>query len=211
LTYSIRPLGREDLDQVNEIDHEAFPTQWPPPNYRQELQNRMAHYIVAADDSRAGEAAVMTPGGGRRGLARWWPWRKPLLQPGLSTPRPYIAGFSGIWMMVDEAHITNIAVRKEYRGKGVGGLLLISTFDLAEDFKASFLTLEVRASNVVAQNLYERYGFVRVGLRRGYYLDNKEDALIMSTDSLASPELKAKINDLRASLTEKLGVNTGRN
>jgi ribosomal-protein-alanine N-acetyltransferase len=49
LTYTIRPLVKEDLDQVNTIDREAFPTQWPPPNYRQELQNKIAHYLVAID------------------------------------------------------------------------------------------------------------------------------------------------------------------
>ena len=106
--------------------------------------------------------------------------------------------------MVDEAHITNIAVLKEYQGQGIGGLLLIATIDLAREFNASFLTLEVRASNLVAQNLYSRYGFNKTGLRRGYYLDNREDAIIMSTENIASPSFQTKLQQLRESLSRKL-------
>jgi len=204
LTYSTRPLEKEDLIQVNAIDREAFPTQWPPANYRQELQNKLAHYIVVSDDSRnVDPPPVNPPGGLQRWFSRLMPWikRADLLP---QAPPPYIAGFSGIWMMADEAHITNIAVRREYQGKGIGALLLIATFDLARQHNASFLTLEVRASNTVAQKLYSRYGFNRVGLRRGYYLDNREDAIIMSTDKIASAAFQAQLEQLRSSLTGKL-------
>ncbi len=199
MTYSIRALEKEDLEQVNAIDREAFPTQWPPPNYRQELQNKIAHYIVATDDSRA-----LDPVATHRSLIqRLMPWFKAAL-PGEPKPQPFIAGFAGIWMLVDEAHITNIAVWREYQGKGIEGLLLIAIFDLASELKASFLTLEVRASNLNAQKLYERYGFTRTGLRRGYYLDNREDAIIMSTGSANSPEFQERSRALRESLKEKL-------
>ena len=205
MTYSIRPMVREDLAQVNEIDHEAFPTQWPPANYRQELQNRLARYIVVSDDSRTVEVPPVKPRLGLLRLAsRWLPWLIPTDHARPPAPRPYIMGFAGIWMMVDEAHITNIAVRKEYQGKGIGGLLVIAAIDLAVELKASLLTLEVRASNLVAQKLYSRYGFTQTGLRRGYYLDNKEDAIIMSTESLASPAFLAQLQQLRDSLSEKL-------
>jgi [ribosomal protein S18]-alanine N-acetyltransferase len=205
LTYSIRPLTKEDLTQVNAIDREAFPTQWPPPNYRQELQNRLAHYIVATDDARTEEPPPPKPPGGLHRLAsRLLPWFKRSNTPPVPPPQHYIAGFSGIWMMADEAHITNIALRKEYRGRGIGGLLLIATIDLARGLNASFLTLEVRASNTVAQNLYSRYGFNKTGLRRGYYLDNREDAIIMSTDGIASPAFLANLQQLRESLSRKL-------
>jgi ribosomal-protein-alanine N-acetyltransferase len=205
LTYSIRPLTKEDLDQVNAIDREAFPTQWPPPNYRQELNNRLAHYIVVTDDSRLLDQTPPKPRGGLRALAaRLIPWLKPADPLPISPPHLYIAGFSGIWMMADEAHITNIAVRKEYRDQGIGGLLLIATIDLAGQFNAGFLTLEVRASNTIAQKLYSRYGFTQTGLRRGYYLDNREDAIIMSTENAASPTFQANLKKLRESLSQKL-------
>jgi len=199
LTYSLRPLEKEDLEQVNAIDREAFPTQWPPPNYKQEMQNKIAHYIVTADDSRMLDPAATRPSL----IQRLMPWLK-AGSSGEQNPRQFIAGFAGIWMLVDEAHITNIAVRDEYRGKGIGGLLLIAIFDLASELKASFLTLEVRASNLNAQKLYERYGFAHTGLRRGYYLDNREDAIIMSTGSLNSPEVQQRLSGLRESLKEKL-------
>jgi ribosomal-protein-alanine N-acetyltransferase len=204
LTCSIRPLDKEDIAQVNAIDREAFPTQWPPPNYRQELNNRLAHYIVADDISRLLDPPAPKPPGGLRTLAsRFLPWIK-RAETAPPPPRPYIAGFSGIWMMVDEAHITNIAVRKEYQCQGIGSLLLIATFDLAQKFNATLLTLEVRASNATAQKLYTRYGFARTGLRRGYYLDNREDAIIMSTESISSPSFQANLQQLRESLARKL-------
>jgi ribosomal-protein-alanine N-acetyltransferase len=205
LTYSIRSLAKEDLAQVNAIDREAFPNQWPPANYRQELQNRLAHYIIASDDSRTVDSPPEKPPNRLLRLAsRLIPWLKRTDTTQAQPPQPYIAGFSGIWMMVDEAHITNIAVRQPYQGRGIGGLLLIATIDLARELKASFLTLEVRASNLVAQNLYSRYGFNKTGLRRGYYLDNREDAIIMSTKSIASPAFQAQLQQLRESLSRKL-------
>jgi [ribosomal protein S18]-alanine N-acetyltransferase len=205
LTYTIRPLAKEDLAQINAIDREAFPTQWPPANYRQELQNRLAHYIIVSDDSRTVDPPPLKPPGGLlRLVSRLIPGLKRAESPRAQPPQPYIAGFSGIWMMVDEAHITNIAVLKEYQGQGIGGLLLIATIDLAREFNASFLTLEVRASNLVAQKLYSRYGFNQTGLRRGYYLDNREDAIIMSTENIASPSFQTKLQQLRESLSRKL-------
>jgi ribosomal-protein-alanine N-acetyltransferase len=202
LTYLIRPMERSDLPQVNEIDREAFPSQWPPPNYRQELQNRVAHYIVVCDDTRELPATEAT---------RRQSWLDRLLRrkrtPGDgSGPTPqYIAGFCGIWMMAGEAHVTNIAVRHDYRGRGLGELLLIAIIDLASRLEATFLTLEVRVSNMVARRLYEKYGFVQTGLRRSYYLDNHEDAVIMSTESIASPAFQERLHKLREELKKKLG------
>jgi len=208
LTYLIRPMGKGDLAQVNEIDHEAFPNQWPPPNYRQELQNRLAHYLVAIDDTQ-----TVTEAGGKsaKKQSRLATWLTPLLKPirlrDEAPPRytqQYIVGFSGIWLMVDEAHITNIAVSQQYRRRGIGELLIIATIDLARELKASSMTLEVRASNIVAQNLYSKYGFVQMGVRHGYYLDNKEDAIIMSTENITSASFQSQIQQLRESLAKKL-------
>jgi len=208
LTYSIRPMGQEDLAQVVSIDREAFPTQWPPPNYRQELQNRLAHYVVACDDSRTMEASEEKPRKGLFGLvSRIIPLHKRSHYLDVTLPeytRQYIVGFSGIWVLVDEAHITNIALRQKYQGKGLGELLLIATADLARELKASIMTLEVRASNLIAQNLYGKYGFKHVGVRRGYYLDNREDAVIMSTESITSPSFQAQLKQLRETLVKKL-------
>jgi ribosomal-protein-alanine N-acetyltransferase len=99
-------------------------------------------------------------------------------------------------------------VRQEYQGRGLGELLLIATIDLARELKASMMTLEVRVSNLVAQNLYGKYGFAKAGLRRGYYLDNHEDAVIMSTENINEPAFQAQIGKLREALARKL-ENTG--
>jgi ribosomal-protein-alanine N-acetyltransferase len=200
-------MVKEDLDQVTEIDREAFPTQWPPANYRQELHNRIAHYIVALDDGRT-ITALPPLRRGRSPFVTWlFPWLKPSrlpAPPDSPLPPKYIAGFSGIWMMVDEAHITNLAVRSSYRGQGIGELLMIASIDLAKELSASFLTLEVRASNIVAQSLYRKYGFVQMGVRKAYYLDNREDAIIMSTDQIASSSFKELVQQLREALQKKL-------
>jgi ribosomal-protein-alanine N-acetyltransferase len=208
LAYLIRPMEKGDLGQVNEIDREAFPSQWPPPNYRQELQNRLAHYLVAIDDARTIVPATEKPVKKHTGLAAWLMAR---LRPGQSREetastdsRQYIVGFSGIWLMVDEAHITNIAVAQGYRRRGLGELLLIATIDMTRELKASTMTLEVRASNIPAQSLYSKYGFVKMGTRRGYYLDNKEDAIIMTTEDINSATFRERIRKLKEALSQKL-------
>jgi ribosomal-protein-alanine N-acetyltransferase len=104
--------------------------------------------------------------------------------------RQYITGFAGLWMLVDEAHITNIAVREKHRRKGIGEGLLIGVIELAIELGAQLITLEVRASNSEAQKLYAKYGFVRVGLRRGYYTDNREDAVLMSIEDAKSAKVQ---------------------
>lgn len=88
-------------------------------------------------------------------------------------------GYGGVWIVVDEAHITNIAVRPEYRGKKIGETLLKQLQNLAREKGAKTMTLEVRVSNHVAQNLYRKLGFLNGGIRKGYYTDNFEDALVM--------------------------------
>lgn len=90
-----------------------------------------------------------------------------------------IIGYAGMWLILDEGHITNIAVHPEYRGIGAGNLLLEGLIEICKNESINSITLEVRKSNVVAQSLYEKYGFIQEGLRKEYYGDNKEDAIIM--------------------------------
>lgn len=88
-------------------------------------------------------------------------------------------GFGGMWLIIDEGHITNIGVHPEYRGIGIGDKILASLISICKEENICSMTLEVRASNYIAQNLYKKYGFVSEGIRKAYYEDNKEDALIM--------------------------------
>lgn len=207
----VRPMRHEDIRRVLEIDREAFPTEWPPPNLKRELENRMAHYIVACRaDELIDPGQHTTPAeAGRAGLGRWL---RSLFGRG---PRPAgslqakgnecITGFAGFWVMADEAHITSIASGERYRGQGIGELLLQSLIEDSVRLHARIVTLEVRVSNTAAQRLYTKYGFSQVGLRRGYYTDNREDAIIMSTQHLTSAGYGELLGRLKARYREKWG------
>lgn len=90
-----------------------------------------------------------------------------------------IVGYAGIWLIVDEGHVTNIAVDPAFQGHHLGEALLKQLLALCMSRYIPRITLEVRVTNEIAQNLYRKYGFVGVGVRKGYYTDNGEDALIM--------------------------------
>lgn len=90
-----------------------------------------------------------------------------------------IVGYVGVWLVLDEGHITNVAVHSDYRGKKIGDKLVKEMVNLCKECNMNAMTLEVRSSNRVAQNLYRKYGFKMGGIRKEYYSDNKEDAIIM--------------------------------
>lgn len=90
-----------------------------------------------------------------------------------------VIGFAGVWTIVDEGHITNIAVHPDFRKKGIGSTLLSSLIEHCKNWGCPSLTLEVRASNTPAQQLYKKYNFKEEGIRKKYYKDNNEDAIIM--------------------------------
>ena len=102
-----------------------------------------------------------------------------------------VVAYAGIWLMVDEAHVTTFAVLPAYRRRGIGGLLLSRLMALSAEVGAAVCTLEVRLSNAAARRLYQEFGFRPVGVRPRYYSDNGEDALIMTTDRLASAEMQS--------------------
>lgn len=212
LPYYVYPMRKEDIAQVNEIDREAFPTQSPPPNYHHELQNQLARYIVVCDESKtvAKPEVKASPSNGGSGLLprirRWFTHDRTSGNKLSPSSRRYIIGFAGIWVMADEAHITNVAVRKRYQRQGIGELLLISIMELAKELKANFITLEVRASNTAAQSLYRKYGFTQVGLRRAYYTDNREDGIIMSTERISSALFQEHFQQLKQAHSRNYGI-----
>jgi [ribosomal protein S18]-alanine N-acetyltransferase len=116
-----------------------------------------------------------------------------------------VVAFGGIWLMVDEAHITTFAVDPAWRRRSIGERLLVGLLDAAMVRRAREATLEVRLSNVAARRLYEKYGFRPVGIRPRYYSDNGEDALIMTTEPLDEPPMRERLARLRAGL-EASGV-----
>ena len=213
-TYIIRPMEERDIPQAIEIDRQAFPTQWPHPTYasfKQELRNRLARYIIVSQKNESKTKAT-EQNNNNKSL-----WQK-LLQIkhlfdhdhffGEEIPPSsieYIVGITGFWIMVDEAHITTIAVRDAYQRQGIGEWLLIALIDMAMHLNAHIVTLEVRVSNKQAQELYEKYGFKRVGTRRKYYSDNSEDALLMTTDTLTSESFQLRFQQLKQAHNHKWG------
>lgn len=205
-------MRREDVAQVATIDREAFPTLWPPVNYQRELNNRLAHYIVACDNDRTVEPPPAKPVPENGFLRLLFKARQMFDHDrffGEKLPPSggeYVVGFAGIWMMADEAHITSIAVRNDYLGWGVGELLLLSIIDLAIELNSRLLTLEVRRSNTIAQSLYHKYGFAQVGVRRGYYSDNHEDGLLLSIEDVTADGFQARLEQLKEAHGQKWGT-----
>jgi ribosomal-protein-alanine N-acetyltransferase len=174
-------MCREDIEQVTEIDLEAFPTMLPQTNYQRELKNELSYYIVACDREKA------TMGNDKE---------TDLEDCNL------VIGLAGFWLVASEVHIVNIAVRQSYRRRGIGELLLISLLSLASEKGADTITLEVRKSNIVAQKLYERYGFKIKGIRHGYYQDDREDAVIMTAEDIKADMFKANLSRLKKSIAK---------
>jgi ribosomal-protein-alanine N-acetyltransferase len=203
-------MNADDIPQVSAIDREAFPTEWPPPSFKRELSSSMVRYVVALDESRRIVSEPKTPAPRRNVLESLAARMRHLLggndaaaEVVTAQDMPFIVGYASIWMMVDESHLTSIAVRKSHQHQGIGELLLIAIIKLSLQMRAQVVTLEVRASNRLAQALYAKYGFKNVGIRRRYYTDNSEDAVIMTTDKITSPTYQAKLQELEAKCMER--------
>lgn len=195
-----------DIPQVLEVDRESYSLPWPASAYRREvLHNRHARYLVLREleAETDGSAENGEPGQRPRLPIPFfrWPHRVEELKPG----RPgHIVGYSGMWIMMDEAHITTIALRVSWRGKGLGELLLASLIEIAAEIGIRRVTLEVRVSNEAAQNLYRKYGFTDEGTRTHYYSDNNEDALIMSTGNIQDAAYRRQFEQLVGALRRRL-------
>ncbi|KAB8143575.1 ribosomal-protein-alanine N-acetyltransferase [Chloroflexia bacterium SDU3-3] len=194
-----------DIERVQAIERQSFATPWSANTYRSELRNQStSRYVVA-------RASPTPPPPQRDDTTR----KRGILadivsalfgeppEPTTSSPHP-IVGYGGLWLAIDEGHVTTIAVEPAYRGHGIGELVLNGLIDQAMQLNAEMLTLEVRVSNVVAQQLYLKYGFRAIGTRPRYYTDNNEDALIMSTDPIRTPAYQERLKQLRTALFERL-------
>src|SRR5215471_15433835 len=120
--YHLRPMAEADIPQVADIEPESFPTTWPRTAYRRELQNRLARYLVAVDNSHAPLEGMQRPRP-RFGIGPFRRREEP------EPTREYIVGYVGLWLMVDEAHVVAIAVRESYRRRGIGEMLLAEAIE----------------------------------------------------------------------------------
>lgn len=161
---NIRRATIEDLDSIIAVEAESFPVPWPRQAFVDELtRNIVSYYVVieqdrdVADDAASVEA---TPGQADR-------------------HKREVVGYMGMWIIVDEAHITNIAVHPKARRQQLAELAVRQMMLVARERGAERMTLEVRESNEPAIALYEKLGFKNYGIRKDYYIEPREDAIIM--------------------------------
>lgn len=203
LPVRVEPMRVDDLGDVLNIERLSYPSPWSARAYEYELRyNEMAHYFVARMDHLVTNGSAN--GHGVFGIIK----RLFRAAPTYSTESE-IAGYIGYWMMAGEAHISTIAVHPDLRGRSLGELLLAYTIQDAAQRGAHVATLEVRVSNGSAQQLYLKYGFEKVGMRKAYYSDNNEDAFIMTTPALNSAQYQKKFQRLNTALRMRLEESAG--
>ncbi len=179
--FVVEPMAWRDIDAVMEIERQAFPLPWPKHAYRHELfENEHSHYQVL-----------------RRVESGWKRWLGTRL--GSS-----VVGYGGFWMIAGEAHISTLAIDVDWRGRGLGSWLLWHLLERASQLGAFEATLEVRVSNLAAQALYSKFGFVIVGERRHYYQDNGEDAWIMTVREFDGAAYQARLDRLGRALQQRV-------
>lgn len=190
----LRPMRVEDIPDVMDIERCSFPSPWPESAYHYELRYRAdSRYLVIV--RRKEEEEELTPSWHERLLGRKATSRQPLL------------GYVGLRLRGDTAHIATIAVHPDWRGRGLGEYLLLAAVKEGLRWHVRWVTLEVRASNRVAQALYDKVGFVRAGVRQGYYHDG-EDALLMRLGPLEA-ETILNLERLRRKVLERLTTDHG--
>jgi ribosomal-protein-alanine N-acetyltransferase len=193
--YQVVPMTADDLEAVMAIERMAFTLPWSARAYRYELhQNESAHLFVARPRPSSSPASV--PRRVRNCLCGMLG-----KAPAYGTP---LVGYACLWMLVDEAHVSTIAVHPAWRRRGIGSLLVYALLRHAQALEAQVVTLEVRVSNTAAQALYAAWGFQVVGRRRHYYSDTGEDALVMTTSPLTDPEFQACLKAKHHALIERM-------
>ena len=143
----VRPMERQDVNRVHEIECACFRSPWSKLALLGELRNDVAHYLVMETDG-------------------------------------VICGYGGMWVLFEEAHVTNVAILPEYRNQGRGRRLMIAMMDHALKRGAEKMTLEVREGNLVAQRLYASLGFEQNGFRPNYYSDTGEGAKLLWNNNI---------------------------
>ena len=192
--YAVRYATIADANAIDYVVHAAFGNSAPKSSAARDIRRNKTTYIVVSKSLSANPIATdtHTP----TNDTGWQHRLKSLFASGNSDSRKTtnnVVGLVGIWTALDQAHIVVIATHPNERRRGVGELLVLATIIEALKTRATSATLEVRKSNIVARSLYRKYGFSDVGIRRRYYQDNREDAIIMSTPSFSNLEYKRSL------------------
>jgi ribosomal-protein-alanine N-acetyltransferase len=214
--YSVRVASLDDSMMLESIERESFPGMAPVTRIERDLTRQNGLYLASIREWRPEEQelgprfAIATQAEKedvrftarfKRKLDRYI--LDHVIRPKL--PPEYIAGFIGLWFVLDEAHVIIIGNRQNDRRKGLGELLLISALEQAVENDSRVVTLEVRESNEPAIGLYKKYGFQEVGLRRSYYSDNSEHAVIMTTPPIQRDDYQLQFSRLAGQHADKWG------
>jgi ribosomal-protein-alanine N-acetyltransferase len=187
----LKPLTAEQLPAVVELDQLCFGGIWTLEGYQRELVSPNSDLLVlnmtsidSGSESDLGDRQLKTPE--------------------KSDNPKFLIGLGCSWAILEEAHITLLAVHPNYRREGLGLLLLITLLQLSQRRQLERATLEVRASNHAACSLYQKLGFQEAGRRRRYYKDSDEDALILWRSGLQTPEFTKILEDCHKSVGNRL-------
>ena len=192
--YTIRPMKPSDIPMVVAIDRLSFPSPWSASTYLYELnRNHRSVYFVLLSPPIDGP-----PPPKRIGWHRWMH----SLTTRLDFEQSQVIGYAGFRLASAEAHLSTIAMHPDWRGKGLGELLLLTALRHAIKLNSSKITLEVRATNEVAQHLYRKYRFRFTGTHGAYYRDG-EDAWLMAVE-VDSDAYEARLAILHRLLEERL-------
>ena len=194
LPYTIRPMEPGDVQTVVAIDRLSFPTPWPASSYMYELKHRSRSFYYVLLKPTTDEVTPADQG--------WRRWLYGMI--GLAGSSRVI-GYVGLRErgQPTEAHISTIAIHPDWRGNGLGELMLLVALEQALELRFSTVSLEVRASNQVAQRLYRKYGFRFRSVHQAYYRDG-EDARLMAVE-VDRDAYQSRLIKLRQALEARLG------
>jgi len=192
----------DDIEQANAIEKDAFPDLFPPTSFSKELKRDRATILVAeVNENVTGWQELIPPR--QDNISNSNLYRNGYT--GYGKGQKFLTGLLMFWEMAGEAHIISVGVRRNFRRRGIGELLMLNCFSKCVRSTYSAISLEVRSSNKAAQELYLKHGFLVEGIRKAYYSDNREDALIMNARNILSPSHLQKMTDRKKTYTELHG------
>jgi [ribosomal protein S18]-alanine N-acetyltransferase len=178
---ALQPLAHDSIQAAVDLDHCCLGGLWTASGYQREIDSPNSDLLALSLNSSALNSSKQEP--------------------------PRLIGLACLWAILDEAHITLLAVDPAYRGQGLGQALLYALLVAAWRRNLEWATLEVRVSNQMAIQLYKKFGFEAVGQRRGYYQDKGEDALILWRKGIQQPMFQTFLKQWQQELGERLQQN----
>ncbi len=174
MTLTLEYMNVNHINTVSEIDHLSFDPPWPKTSYNFEINQSTISHMVVLQQTLPQDVDPPEPRGGWRGVMDSLFSRNHH-----SSSNQQVIGYGGLWKIAEESHVSTIAIHPDHRGHSYGEILLAGMCGKSIALKAEYMVLEVRVSNVVAQELYRKYGFNEVEVKKNYYRSNNEDAYDM--------------------------------